>query len=610
MDGRQLKKRRQGKLQEVVTRVLQTKEGLPVPKDVMKTASNKEYDKDLPYMVAWRAINKSALGKRKAGLMNFQLIIPYLDEMKKCNPLSLIGYTRGTPDCNIVDLHFFSSIANDVLKTVRPVISLDTAHLRSEYKGVLYIASVLSGGNDIYPIGFMIASGNEDKKTWTKMLRLLKKACPIICKQGFRAVNERNKDVDVHPRSQFLFISDRDKGLKPALKEVFPDNIEMSCAKHIEANVTTKFGRQCGKLIMAMAKTYSVRYYDMLLEQIRTMKASAASYIDDIKEKKTLWSNLQWTEANERLPPRFGIVTSNTAESVNSMFNAAWDLPWMDAVEKIIDVMIRRICACRKKYERNEDAFKILPHTGRIMNARWEATASISVMELEAGSGVYTTSTCDYDGGVEDEEDDDQRRRKIQSQKDRLPSQHSSTHIVKPARMWCSCGVWQDTLLPCRHACAVYRKSKSADKNYILANLIDEYYTFGCVQTTFTKNIYPVSLDTVAYDGETKPPLGNKRSSGRPRTKRIRRRSVYAASEDSPITCSNCGQAGHNKRTCSAKTKVKPMGIEQSADTIIEEATDELVRLQEEKDENEEEDNGTKDEQCTTEDNTESLSVP
>lgn len=37
---------------------------------------------------------------------------------------------------------------------------------------------------------------------------------------------------------------------------------------------------------MAMAKTYSVRYYDMLLEQIRTMKASAASYIDDIKEKK------------------------------------------------------------------------------------------------------------------------------------------------------------------------------------------------------------------------------------------------------------------------------------------------------------------------------------
>ena len=133
----------------------------------------------------------------------------------------------------------------------------------------------------------------------------------------------------MRPRSQFLFISDRDKGLKAALKAAFPDNIEMSCAKHIEANVTTKFERKRGKPIMAMAKTYSVRYYGMLLEQIHTIKPSAASYLDDINERGILWSNSQWTDATKCLPPRFGIVTSKTAESVNSMFNAAQDLPWM-----------------------------------------------------------------------------------------------------------------------------------------------------------------------------------------------------------------------------------------------------------------------------------------
>ena len=178
--------------------------------------------------------------------MNFQLIIPYLEEMRKSNPLSVIGYTRGSA-CNIVDLHFFPAIANDVLKLVHPVISLDAGHLRSEYKGMLYIASVLSGGDEIYPIGFMISTGNEDRKTWTKILGLLKEACPIISQQGFSAVNpERDaEDADAPPeaeRSQFLFISDRDKGLKPALKEVFPDHVEMSCAKHIEANVMQKFG--------------------------------------------------------------------------------------------------------------------------------------------------------------------------------------------------------------------------------------------------------------------------------------------------------------------------------------------------------------------------------
>jgi hypothetical protein len=238
LDGRQLKKRRrQGKLREIVTRVLQTKEGLPVPKDIMKTASNKEYNEDLPYMVAWRAINGNELCQAKADVMNFQLIIPYLDEMRKCNPLSLVGYTRGTEDCDIIDLDFFPSIANDVLKTLRPVISLDAAHLWSKYKGTLYVASVLSGGDDIHPIGFIIASGNKDWKTWTEMLELLKEACPVNCEQGFGSVNG-GEDVDMHPRSQFLFTSDQDKGLKPALKEVFPDNIEMSCAKHIEANVT------------------------------------------------------------------------------------------------------------------------------------------------------------------------------------------------------------------------------------------------------------------------------------------------------------------------------------------------------------------------------------
>jgi hypothetical protein len=61
LDGRQLTKRRQGKLGEIVTRVLQTKDGLPVPKDIVKTASNKEYNEDLPYMVAWRAINGNVL---------------------------------------------------------------------------------------------------------------------------------------------------------------------------------------------------------------------------------------------------------------------------------------------------------------------------------------------------------------------------------------------------------------------------------------------------------------------------------------------------------------------------------------------------------------------
>ena len=54
------------------------------------------------------------------------------------------------------------------------------------------------------------------------------------------------------------------------------------------------------------------------------------------------------------------------------------------------------------------------------------------------------------------------------------------------------------------------------------------------------------------------------------------------------------------------KTKDKALPIKQSNDTNIEEATDELLRIQEE---NEEDDNATKNERSTT-CKTESLSVP
>jgi hypothetical protein len=161
-DGRHLKKRRQGRLDDVVVRVLETKDGIPTPGDVVKTAGTKN-NMSVPYQVAYRTLNKDTMQQKKSSVKNFQLIVPYLEAMMKGNPDSVIGYTRGV-GFEMVDIYFFPCFVNDVLDFVQPVISLDAAHLRSEYKGMLYIASVFSGNNDIYPIGFMIAAGNEDKK--------------------------------------------------------------------------------------------------------------------------------------------------------------------------------------------------------------------------------------------------------------------------------------------------------------------------------------------------------------------------------------------------------------------------------------------------------------
>jgi hypothetical protein len=98
----------------------------------------------------------------------------------------------------------------------------------------------------------MICAGNKDGARWKKMLELLKKVCPIIDDQGYGET-----DTDGVVRPPFLFISDKEKGLKEALKAVFPNKYEMSCARHIQANVTQKFGKQCAKFVCSIAKSFS-----------------------------------------------------------------------------------------------------------------------------------------------------------------------------------------------------------------------------------------------------------------------------------------------------------------------------------------------------------------
>ena len=102
--------------------------------------------------------------------------------------------------------------------------------LKEQIRRLALLASVLSGRrDDKHPIRLMISSGNEDRKTLTKRLGSLKQACSIICKHCFPC---RRKYEKYAARKQFLFISDRNKGLKPALKEVFPYNWGELCKSH------------------------------------------------------------------------------------------------------------------------------------------------------------------------------------------------------------------------------------------------------------------------------------------------------------------------------------------------------------------------------------------
>ena len=212
-DGRKYKSQWAGKLDMVIEGILNAKKDPPTPGDIMHATKGEK----LPYMSAWGALNVRSVCAREEDDVKYQLVMPYVEEFWCINPGAVAGCTRGD-DNLLINVHIFPPFMNGSLKHVRPVICLDAAHLNSLEKGTLYVASCLSGANEIYPISFLISKGNEDGVTWTKMLRLLYEVCPSL------SVQEPTLEVCQYSGEEygtqnhaFLFMSDRDKGLQPAL---------------------------------------------------------------------------------------------------------------------------------------------------------------------------------------------------------------------------------------------------------------------------------------------------------------------------------------------------------------------------------------------------------
>lgn len=143
VDGRRHKKRRAHTLDNMIVKVRNTKKERPIPADVIKTTATHS-GVIISYMAAWRALHCETSAQSRAQSKNFELIVPYIDELKKQNPGSVIG-CGCDDDMRITDIYVFPGFMNRALRYVRPVVSLDAAHLKSVHKGTLYVASVLAG---------------------------------------------------------------------------------------------------------------------------------------------------------------------------------------------------------------------------------------------------------------------------------------------------------------------------------------------------------------------------------------------------------------------------------------------------------------------------------
>ncbi|GKE23329.1 hypothetical protein Tco_1434841 [Tanacetum coccineum] len=77
-------------------------------------------------------------------------------------------------------------------------------------------------------------------------------------------------DFDLHANSNFTFITDRQKGLLPALKDLFPAAKHMYCVRHIHDNMNLLYrGGQYKEMFWKCATTTTVVDFGKAMDEFR-----------------------------------------------------------------------------------------------------------------------------------------------------------------------------------------------------------------------------------------------------------------------------------------------------------------------------------------------------
>ncbi|XP_015939389.1 uncharacterized protein LOC107464935 [Arachis duranensis] len=192
----------------------------------------------------------------------------------------------------------------------KPLVSIDGTHLYGKYGGTLLLAIAQDGNSNILPIAFALVEG-ENAESWSFFLSNLR--------------------THVTSQEGILVISDRHNGIKAALEN--PENgclplgaYRAYCICHVAANFSLSFkGKDARRMLVnaAYAKTEAEFYY--WFDIMRTENLAMCDWANRMEYEK-------WTQHQDS-GRRFGHMTTNISECVNSMLKGTRNLPVISLVK-------------------------------------------------------------------------------------------------------------------------------------------------------------------------------------------------------------------------------------------------------------------------------------
>ncbi|KAL9686599.1 hypothetical protein QQ045_030992 [Rhodiola kirilowii] len=359
----------------------------------------------------------------------------------------------------------------------------------------------------MFPIAWAVCEA-ESKETWTWFLHNL--------------IN----DIGISVEHSWCFISDQQKGLREALKDIIPTGEHRSCVRHIYANFKKKFkGKELKDAMWAAARATTKGQFNEKMEVLKVLDAAAHSYMTTFDPK--LWSRHAFAFFS-----RSDTLSSNISECFNAYIKDARELPIISCLETIRLLLMKRF---QEKYSGMINyGHEIMPRILRKLDEHKKNSLHLQVSWNGRGMGFQVARNI-WDG-----------------------------HVVDLESYTCDCNLWDLTGIPCVHACAAIFHINGEPDHYVHQSLKKEKFIMAYEASI---NPMPGPTEWPQVDGAiVLPPLFRKQP-GRPRKKRIRE-------VDEPVNphrvrrggikmkCSNCGKVGHNRTRC----KDEPTDPKKAAD--------------------------------------------
>ncbi|KAH9659193.1 SWIM-type domain-containing protein [Citrus sinensis] len=469
------------------------------PKEILEEI-HRVHGITLSYKQAWRGKERIMAAMRGSFEEGYRLLPQYCEQVKRTNPGS-IASVYGNPADNCFQRLFISFQASiyGFLNACRPLLGLDRTFLKSKYLGTLLLATGFDGDGALFPLAFgVVDEENDDNWMW------------------FLSELHNLLEINTENMPRLTILSDRQKGIVDGVEANFPTAFHGFCMRHLSESFRKEFNNTIlVNLLWEAAHALTVIEFEAKILEIEEISQDAAYWIRRIPPR--LWATAYFEGT------RFGHLTANIVESLNSWILEASGLPIIQMMECIRRQLMTWF------NERRETSMQwtsiLVPSAERRVAEALERARTYQV--LRANEAEFEVIS------------------------------HEGTNIVDIRNRCCLCRGWQLYGLPCAHAVAALLSCRQNVHRFT-----ESCFTVATYRKTYSQTIHPIpdkSLWKELSEGDANAsksadivihPPKSLRPPGRPRKKRVRAEDRGRVKR--VVHCSRCNQTGHFRTTCAA----------------------------------------------------------